>query len=258
MSHDRYARQMILPQVGALGQARLQAAHAVVVGAGGLGSTAIPALAGAGVGRLTLVDADMVEASNLHRQPLYTMQDLGQAKAQVAAARAQAINPDCQVQARISRAGPQDAALISGWRNTARSWLMTAASISPAGTRPTGQEPAPCFSTVWLGEGRTVRARGDLAAHHGGAGSRQGARDAAWQPQWGGSPQTRGQGRCGPQAGGQRGCGKVCGRPAGGRKRHPSAGGRITAHHCRGAECTRDADAPGWAVAGVERAEPVD
>ena len=111
--HDRYARQMILPQVGALGQARLQGAHVVVVGAGGLGSTAIPALAGAGVGRLTILDADVVEESNLHRQPLYIMHDLGQPKAQVAAARVRAINPDCQVQARISRAGPQDAALIA-------------------------------------------------------------------------------------------------------------------------------------------------
>lgn len=113
MSNERYARQMILPQFGALGQAQLQAAHVVVVGAGGLGSTVIPALAGAGVGRLTILDADVVEASNLHRQPLYTMHDLGQAKAQVAAARVRAINPDCQVQARIIRAGPQDESLVA-------------------------------------------------------------------------------------------------------------------------------------------------
>ena len=113
MTHDRYARQMILPQVGAAGQARLAAAHVVVVGAGGLGSTVIPALAGAGVGRLTILDADHVEASNLHRQPLYTMADIGQPKAQIAAARAQAMNPECKVTALVQRAGPDDTALVA-------------------------------------------------------------------------------------------------------------------------------------------------
>ena len=113
MTHDRYARQIILPQVGAAGQARLGAAHVVVVGAGGLGSTVIPALAGAGVGRLTILDADHVEASNLHRQPLYTMADIGQPKAQIAAARAQAMNPECKVAPLVQRAGPDDTALVA-------------------------------------------------------------------------------------------------------------------------------------------------
>ena len=110
---NRYARQMILPQVGAAGQARLGAAHVVVVGAGGLGSTVIPALAGAGAGRLTILDADHVEASNLHRQPLYTMADIGQSKARTAAARARAINPECRVTALVQRAGPDDSALVA-------------------------------------------------------------------------------------------------------------------------------------------------
>lgn len=113
MNLNRYARQMILPQVGALGQARLAAAHVVVVGAGGLGSTVIPALAGAGVGRLTIIDADHIEESNLHRQPLYTMADIGQLKARIAAARVRAMNPECKVTALVQRAGPDDTALVA-------------------------------------------------------------------------------------------------------------------------------------------------
>ena len=70
---DRYARQMVLPEVGAEGQARLAAASVLVVGAGGLGCPVLQYLAGAGVGRLTIVDHDTVEETNLHRQPLYAM-----------------------------------------------------------------------------------------------------------------------------------------------------------------------------------------
>jgi molybdopterin/thiamine biosynthesis adenylyltransferase len=74
---DRYARQSILPEVGAEGQARLGAATVVVVGAGGLGCAVLQYLTAAGVGRLMIVDHDRVEESNLHRQPLYRMTDLG-------------------------------------------------------------------------------------------------------------------------------------------------------------------------------------
>ena len=78
---DRYARQTVLPEVGAAGQARLAAARVLVVGAGGLGSPVLATLAGAGVGQLNVLDHDRVEESNLHRQPLYRMTDLGRSKA---------------------------------------------------------------------------------------------------------------------------------------------------------------------------------
>jgi sulfur-carrier protein adenylyltransferase/sulfurtransferase len=86
----RYARQVALPGWGAGSQARLAAARVLVIGAGGLGSTVIPALAGAGVGRLTIVDDDHVEASNLHRQTIHAGR-LGQSKAESAAALAAAL-----------------------------------------------------------------------------------------------------------------------------------------------------------------------
>jgi len=78
---DRYARHIVLPQIGGAGQLRLKAARVAVVGAGGIGAGAIPALAGAGVGHLTIVDDDKVELSNLQRQPLFTTDEIGQSKA---------------------------------------------------------------------------------------------------------------------------------------------------------------------------------
>lgn len=90
---DRYARQIILPQFGGAGQARLKAAHVVLIGAGGIGCPAIAYLAAAGVGTLTVVDHDHVELSNLHRQPLFTDADIGRPKAEVAMAAARRINP---------------------------------------------------------------------------------------------------------------------------------------------------------------------
>lgn len=71
---ERYSRQMVLPAVGAAGQARLCAARAAVVGLGGLGSPVALYLAAAGVRHLTLVDGDAVDASNLHRQVIHTEQ----------------------------------------------------------------------------------------------------------------------------------------------------------------------------------------
>ena len=67
---DRYARHIVLPQVGGVGQNKLKAARVAVVGAGGIGSAVIPALAGAGVGKLTIIECDMVDLANLHRQPI--------------------------------------------------------------------------------------------------------------------------------------------------------------------------------------------
>jgi adenylyltransferase/sulfurtransferase len=82
---ERYARHIVLPQIGGIGQNRLKAASIAVIGAGGVGSAVVPALAGAGVGRLTIIDCDVVEASNLHRQLLFREADLGSHKAELAA-----------------------------------------------------------------------------------------------------------------------------------------------------------------------------
>jgi molybdopterin/thiamine biosynthesis adenylyltransferase/rhodanese-related sulfurtransferase len=94
---DRYARQRVLPQLGEAGQARLAAARVLVVGAGGLGSAVLPYLAAAGIGRLAIIDPDRVEESNLHRQPLYRMSDLGEHKVHAAARALRALNPGVDI-----------------------------------------------------------------------------------------------------------------------------------------------------------------
>lgn len=96
---DRYHRQMILPQVGPEGQERLKRASVVVVGAGGLGVPVLQYLVAAGVGRVGVVEMDRVEVSNLHRQVLYTTEDVGEPKALVAQKRLQALNPLVRVEA---------------------------------------------------------------------------------------------------------------------------------------------------------------
>jgi molybdopterin/thiamine biosynthesis adenylyltransferase len=82
---DRYARHIVLPQIGGAGQLRLKAARVAIVGAGGIGAGAIPALGGAGVGHLTIIDDDRVELSNLQRQPLYSGDQIGERKVDLAA-----------------------------------------------------------------------------------------------------------------------------------------------------------------------------
>ncbi|WEO78952.1 ThiF family adenylyltransferase [Cryobacterium sp. SO2] len=100
---QRYARQLALEQIGDLGQRRLAAARVLMVGAGGLGSPVLTALAAAGVGTIGIVDSDSVEVSNLHRQTIYTMADLTQPKAEAAAAALRARNPLIQVVAHQTR-----------------------------------------------------------------------------------------------------------------------------------------------------------
>lgn len=95
----RYQRQLSLPDFGTSGQRRLKAASVLVVGTGGLGSPLLTYLAAAGVGRIGLVDFDRVEASNLHRQTLFTDADEGRPKVAVARERLQALNPLVDVQA---------------------------------------------------------------------------------------------------------------------------------------------------------------
>lgn len=91
---SRYARQEAVPEIGAGGQARLRASHVLVVGAGGLGVPVLQYLTGAGIGRITLVDGDRVEAGNLHRQPLYRMCDLEAPKVEAATRALSEINPE--------------------------------------------------------------------------------------------------------------------------------------------------------------------
>lgn len=93
----RYARQLQLPAVGELGQRRLLAARVAVVGAGGLGSPALLYLAAAGVGHLTVVDADAVDDTNLQRQVIHDLESVGVAKTDSALERLRALNPDVDV-----------------------------------------------------------------------------------------------------------------------------------------------------------------
>lgn len=107
-----YSRQMNLREVGAAGQARLRAARIAVVGAGGLGVPVLQYLAGAGIGRLTLVDGDRLEPSNLHRQTWYALADCGTPKADLAAARVRALNPDVDVHVHVGRLDIENGATL--------------------------------------------------------------------------------------------------------------------------------------------------
>lgn len=95
---DRYARHIILKEIGGAGQIALLNATVAVIGAGGIGSPAIQYLAAAGVGRLRLIDDDSVSLSNLQRQTLFATADIGRPKVEVAAERIAAMNPDIVVE----------------------------------------------------------------------------------------------------------------------------------------------------------------
>ncbi|MFT9099784.1 MAG: HesA/MoeB/ThiF family protein [Zymomonas mobilis subsp. pomaceae] len=94
---DRYARHIVLPEIGGKGQKKLLAAHVAIVGAGGIGSPVIQYLAAAGVGRLTIIDDDEVSLSNLQRQTLFATRDVGAHKVAMAANVVQRLNPDVKI-----------------------------------------------------------------------------------------------------------------------------------------------------------------
>jgi molybdopterin/thiamine biosynthesis adenylyltransferase len=95
--YSRYARQVVLPEVGVNGQSLLRDSCALIVGLGGLGCAAAQYLAGAGVGRLLLADRDRVEHSNLQRQTLYRQADVGTLKVDAAIAQLAALNPEIEL-----------------------------------------------------------------------------------------------------------------------------------------------------------------
>jgi molybdopterin-synthase adenylyltransferase len=100
----RYSRHILLEEIGIEGQERLTAAHALVIGAGGLGSPVALYLGTAGVGHITLVDHDTVDLTNLQRQIAHSLARLGEPKAQLARQAIAAINPEPQVRALVARA----------------------------------------------------------------------------------------------------------------------------------------------------------
>ncbi|MDH3427354.1 MAG: molybdopterin-synthase adenylyltransferase MoeB [Gemmatimonadota bacterium] len=112
----RYHRQLILPELGLEGQQRLRAASVLVVGAGGLGSPAALYLAAAGVGRIGIVDGDIVELSNLHRQILHDTTSVGTRKTTSAKARLEELNPDVEVMEIPRRLDASNALeILDGW-----------------------------------------------------------------------------------------------------------------------------------------------
>lgn len=94
----RYDRQMILPEIGTEGQERLQMAHVLIVGAGGLAATILPALAAGGIGQMRLIDGDIVSESNLHRQTLFNAGNIGLPKVDCAVRALHQLNPDVIVE----------------------------------------------------------------------------------------------------------------------------------------------------------------
>ncbi|AYG03980.1 ThiF family adenylyltransferase [Gryllotalpicola protaetiae] len=110
----RYSRQLMLPGFGAGGQAALGSARVLVIGAGGLGSAVLPQLAAMGVGTIGIVDDDVVDTTNLHRQTLYAPYDVGAPKAARAAARLRELNPEVTVRAHLDRLSSANALELFG------------------------------------------------------------------------------------------------------------------------------------------------
>lgn len=146
---ERYARHIVLREIGGPGQQRLARARVLVVGAGGLGSPALLYLAAAGVGTLGIVDDDVVSLSNLQRQVLHATADLGRPKVETARERLAALNPHVAVEPHAVRLAPENVAglvaaydlVLDGSDNFATRYLVSDACFHAA--RP--------LITGWLG-----------------------------------------------------------------------------------------------------------
>jgi len=108
----RYSRHLLLNEFGEEAQERLLAAHALVIGAGGLGSAALLYLAASGVGRITICDGDRVDLTNLQRQVVHRQESIGRPKAASAAATLKGLNPDIRIEPLEERAGPERLAAL--------------------------------------------------------------------------------------------------------------------------------------------------
>mgnify|MGYP003333288422 FL=1 len=95
---DRYSRQIMLEEIGYQGQQKLRAAKVCVVGVGGLGNPITTRLVAMGIGKIRIIDRDVIELSNLHRQTMFDESDVGQVKVEVAAKKLQKLNPDVQIE----------------------------------------------------------------------------------------------------------------------------------------------------------------
>ena len=107
METTRYNRQIILPEVGTIGQQKLQQAKVLIIGAGGLGAAVLPYLAAAGIGEIGIIDDDRIEVTNLQRQVIHSTANISQAKVESAKQSMLAINPHIQVQALQTRLDEQ-------------------------------------------------------------------------------------------------------------------------------------------------------
>ena len=111
-----YSRQQLLKEIGVEGQELLARSRVLIIGAGGLGSPVLQYLAGAGVGTLGVIDADTLDASNLHRQPIYSLKDVGRQKVELARAAVEALNPTVRVATYAARFNADNAlALIADY-----------------------------------------------------------------------------------------------------------------------------------------------
>lgn len=112
---ERYARHLVLKDVGGPGQQKLKTARVLIIGAGGLGAPLIQYLAAAGIGELGIVDDDRVSLSNLQRQVLFATADIGQPKAICAAAAVARLNPNVKATPMQLRVSAENARLVAGW-----------------------------------------------------------------------------------------------------------------------------------------------